>query len=187
MESVWVTARLKKGVTIAEAQADIDPIIRDLAARSPNQYPAQWRVDLMSFKETFPSGISTILWVMFAAVGLLLLIAVQTYRICCWRALPRERRRLRCVRRSERADTTVPAAPHREPGARIERRRARRVALMGGTEGDLAIHPAGRHSRRIGDCAEHAGADIQLHDLPGDYADCRIRSGAACCRAVNSR
>jgi len=75
VESVWVTARLKAGVTAARARADIDPIIRDLAARYPARYPAKWRVDLISFKETFPSGIRTILWIMFGAVGLLLLIA----------------------------------------------------------------------------------------------------------------
>jgi predicted permease len=49
--------------------------VRDLAARNPTRYPAKWRVDLTSFKETFPSGIRTILWIMFGAVGLLLLIA----------------------------------------------------------------------------------------------------------------
>lgn len=75
VNSVWVTARLKPGVTTARARADVDPIIRDLAARYPTRYPAKWRIDLTSFKETFPSGISSILWIMFGAVGLLLLIA----------------------------------------------------------------------------------------------------------------
>jgi putative ABC transport system permease protein len=75
VDSVWVTARLKAGATAASARANLDPIIRDLAARHPTRYPAKWRVDLVSFKETFPSGISTILWIMFGAVGLLLLIA----------------------------------------------------------------------------------------------------------------
>ena len=75
VESVWVTGRLKPGLTAAKAGADLDPIIRDLAARYPDRYPAKWRVELISFKETFPSGISTILWIMFGAVGLLLLIA----------------------------------------------------------------------------------------------------------------
>ncbi|HEV3199603.1 MAG TPA: ABC transporter permease [Bryobacteraceae bacterium] len=72
---IWVTARLKAGVSPARARADVDPIIRDLAARNPTRYPAKWRVDLTSFKETFPSGIRAILWIMFGAVGLLLLIA----------------------------------------------------------------------------------------------------------------
>lgn len=73
--SVWVTARRKPGVTEAQAQADLDPIFRDLALRSPARYPKNWRVSLVTFKETFPSGIRPILWIMFGAVGLLLLIA----------------------------------------------------------------------------------------------------------------
>ena len=75
VNSIWVTARRKAGVTDAQAQADLDPIFRDLAQRSPERYPKQWRVQLVTFKETFPSGIRTILWIMFGAVGLLLLIA----------------------------------------------------------------------------------------------------------------
>ena len=75
VDSVWVTARLKPGISIARAQADLDPIIRDLSARYPTRYPKKWRIDLISFKETFPSGIRSILWIMFGAVGLLLLIA----------------------------------------------------------------------------------------------------------------
>src|SRR5260370_4447644 len=41
--SVWVTARKKPGVTDAQAQADLDPIFRDLARRSPATYPKEWR------------------------------------------------------------------------------------------------------------------------------------------------
>jgi len=75
VSNVHVTARRKPGVTEAQAQAALDPVIRDLAARFPARYPAKWRVELITFKETFPSGIRQILWIMFAAVGLLLLIA----------------------------------------------------------------------------------------------------------------
>ncbi len=75
VSSMQVTARRKAGVTPARAAADLDPIIRDLAVRFPARYPPKWRVDLVTFKETFPSGIRQVLWIMFAAVGLLLLIA----------------------------------------------------------------------------------------------------------------
>ena len=70
-----VTARRKPGIGNAQAQTDLDPIIRDLAAKSPARYPKQWRVELITFKETFPSDIREVLWIMFGAVGLLLLIA----------------------------------------------------------------------------------------------------------------
>lgn len=70
-----VTARLKPGVSPSQAEADLAPIFQDLAKTFPGRYPASWRVSLVSFKETFPSDIRNILWIMFAAVGLLLLMA----------------------------------------------------------------------------------------------------------------
>lgn len=70
-----ITARRKPGITAAQAEAGLDPILRDLAKRFPDRYPKQWRVELISFKETFPSAIRQTLWILFAAVGLLLLIA----------------------------------------------------------------------------------------------------------------
>jgi len=67
--------RLKPNVTDAHAEADLRPIIADLKRREPTQFPDAWRVGLLSFKETFPSSIRQNLWIMFGAVGLLLLIA----------------------------------------------------------------------------------------------------------------
>ncbi len=75
VQNLQVTARRKTGVNNAQAQTDLSPIISDLAQRSPNNYPQKWRVELIPFKELFPSDIRNILWIMFAAVGLLLLIA----------------------------------------------------------------------------------------------------------------
>jgi putative ABC transport system permease protein len=75
VRGVHVLGRLKPGVTEPQAEADLRPIIADLKAREPAQFPDTWRVGLLSFKETFPSGIRGDLWVLFGAVGLLLLIA----------------------------------------------------------------------------------------------------------------
>jgi predicted permease len=72
---VHVLGRLKPGVTAAQAEADLQPIVADLAAREPDQFPEKWRVGLLSFEETFPSSIREALWILFGAVGLLLLIA----------------------------------------------------------------------------------------------------------------
>jgi putative ABC transport system permease protein len=73
--TVHLLGRLKPGVTEARAEADLNPIVSDLARRAPTQFPQTWRVGLLSFKETFPSSIRDDLWVLFGAVGLLLLIA----------------------------------------------------------------------------------------------------------------
>ena len=75
VRSVHLLGRLKPGVTDAQAEADLRPIIEDLQKREPGQFPDKWRVDLLPFKDTFPSGIQQDIWVLFGAVALLLLIA----------------------------------------------------------------------------------------------------------------
>jgi putative ABC transport system permease protein len=75
IRNVHLLGRVKPGVNEARAEADLKPIIEDLARREPAQFPKSLRVGLLSFKETFPSSIRQNLWVLFGAVGLLLLIA----------------------------------------------------------------------------------------------------------------
>jgi predicted permease len=75
VRGVHLLGRLKPGVTEAHAEADLRPIIADLKKMEPTQFPDNWRVGLLSFKETFPSSIRENLWILFGAVGLLLLIA----------------------------------------------------------------------------------------------------------------
>jgi predicted permease len=75
VHDVDLMARLKPGVTLPQAQTDLRPIFEELAQRNPNDFPKQWRIELRTFKETYPSGITDALWILFGAVGLLLLIA----------------------------------------------------------------------------------------------------------------
>lgn len=75
VQSVHLLGRLKAGISDAQAEADLRPIIADLQKREPKQFPEQWRVGIQPFSETFRSGIIRDLWVLFGAVGLLLLIA----------------------------------------------------------------------------------------------------------------
>jgi putative ABC transport system permease protein len=76
VRNAHLLGRLKPGVTELQAEADIRPIIQTLIEREPTQFPrGNWRVGLLSFKETFPSSIRNDLWILFGAVGLLLLIA----------------------------------------------------------------------------------------------------------------
>jgi putative ABC transport system permease protein len=75
VQAVHLLGRLKPGVTDAQAEADLHPIIADLQTREPRQFPEQWRVGIQPFSETFRSGIIGDLWVLFGAVALLLLIA----------------------------------------------------------------------------------------------------------------
>src|SRR5499426_120955 len=75
VRGVHLLGRLKPGVSEAKAEVDLRPIIEELKKREPAQFPDNWRVGLLSFKETFPSSIRQNLWILFGAVGLLLLIA----------------------------------------------------------------------------------------------------------------
>ena len=76
VRTVHLLGRVKPGITEARAEADLKPIVEDLARKEPTQFPSSsLRVGLLSFKETFPSSIRENLWVLFGAVGLLLLIA----------------------------------------------------------------------------------------------------------------
>lgn len=74
VQFVHVTGRLKPGVNDARAEADLRPIVDEMKRRAPASFPAEYRVGLLSFADTFPSGITEELWALFAAVGLLLLI-----------------------------------------------------------------------------------------------------------------
>lgn len=74
VRNVHLLGRLKPGVTAARASADLLPIVTDISRRNP-QGPQDVRADLLSFEETFPSSIREDLWILFGAVGLLLLIA----------------------------------------------------------------------------------------------------------------
>ena len=70
---VHVLARLKPGVTPAR-EADLTPVIDHMREQAPASFGSQYRVGLLSFADTFPSGISDVLRALFAAMGLLLLI-----------------------------------------------------------------------------------------------------------------
>lgn len=89
---VHLLGRLKPGVTETQAETDLRPIIADLQQREPAAFPAKWRVGLLSFKETFPSGIREVLWILFGAVGMLLLIAcANVSNLLLTRAASRQR------------------------------------------------------------------------------------------------
>jgi putative ABC transport system permease protein len=69
-----VVARLKPGVTFAQAKADLDRIARTLQERYPADDARKIGVNLYPLHEEIVSDYTRLLWVVFAAVSILLLI-----------------------------------------------------------------------------------------------------------------
>jgi predicted permease len=69
--------RLKPGVTVAQAQSRLDGYVAELARQYPAAYPAaaRWTLRLVAVKEDLVGPQRTELFILFGAVGLVLLIA----------------------------------------------------------------------------------------------------------------
>src|SRR5262249_38295783 len=70
----WMLGRLRPGSTVAQAQAQLDTIQRRLAQSYPAT-DANWNVLVTPLLEEFVGNVRTSLWVLFAAVAFVLLIA----------------------------------------------------------------------------------------------------------------
>ena len=68
-------AKLKPGVTIQQAQADVEVIARRLAKVYPKNYPKNFSVQVISWLDSLVGQFRKTLYTIAAAVGLLLLIA----------------------------------------------------------------------------------------------------------------
>jgi predicted permease len=71
----WFQARVKRGVTLQQVQADIDVIAHRLARQYPKNYPEQFTVQVETWLDSLVGSFRTTLYTLAAAVALLLLIA----------------------------------------------------------------------------------------------------------------
>ena len=75
--SRWFQARLRRGVTIEAAEAQMNVIARRRAAAFPTDYPEKGRVQVITIIDWVVGRFRQTLYTLFAAVGLLVVIA------CC--------------------------------------------------------------------------------------------------------
>ena len=100
--SLDVFGRLADGVTIAQAQSEMDTIARKLAGDFPDTNK-DFGAHVMTFNERMNGGpIKLVFLSLMGAVAFVLLIACANVAICCWRAGRGGRGRCRSGSRSAR-------------------------------------------------------------------------------------
>ncbi len=73
----WLQARLKHGISLSQAEAQLGVIAKRLAQRYPDRYPKKFKIKVVSVIDWVVGKFRLVLYTLFGAVGLLLLIA------CC--------------------------------------------------------------------------------------------------------
>jgi putative ABC transport system permease protein len=92
-EVIWAMARLKKGVTLQAAAADVDAILHRLAQANPGEhYPQRFKVVTRTLLDFVVGDFKKTLYALLAAVSMLLLIACSNVgNLLLARATVRER------------------------------------------------------------------------------------------------
>jgi putative ABC transport system permease protein len=91
-ERWFILGRLKHGVTVEQASADLTSIVNPLAKLRPQDYPTQFQMFAVPFGHSGGGHIESTLYTVLAAVGLLLLIAcVNVANLMLARATSREK------------------------------------------------------------------------------------------------
>ena len=74
-QHLQMVGRLKPGVSIKEANAELNSIMRDIVREHPKDYDARTVIRVMPLQDYVVGRVSTALWILLGAVGLVLLIA----------------------------------------------------------------------------------------------------------------
>ena len=90
---IWACARLRKGVSLHAAAADVDAILHRMAQANPGElYPKQFTIVARTLLDFVVGDFSRVLYVLLAAVSMLLLIACgNVANLLLARATVRER------------------------------------------------------------------------------------------------
>jgi putative ABC transport system permease protein len=91
-ERWFLLARLKPGVSMAQAGADLTAVANRLAKLRPQDYPAQFQVQVAQIGHSVTGHVESTLYIVLVAVGLLLLIGcVNVANLMLARATAREK------------------------------------------------------------------------------------------------
>jgi putative ABC transport system permease protein len=74
-QHLQLIARLKPGVSAEQAKAELNTILRDIVREHPKDYDARTVITVMPLRDYMVGRVSTALWVLLGAVGMVLLIA----------------------------------------------------------------------------------------------------------------
>jgi predicted permease len=75
------TIRLRPGVTYAAANAELQPLLEQFAKETPSHFPKKFRVHLKGLNEQYVAHLGHSLFLLFGAVGLLLVIGCANVSI----------------------------------------------------------------------------------------------------------
>src|SRR6516164_3799734 len=75
------TIRLRPGVTHAAANAELQPLLEQFAKETPSHFPKKFRVHVKGLNEQYAAHLGHSLFLLFGAVGLLLLIGCANVSI----------------------------------------------------------------------------------------------------------
>jgi predicted permease len=79
--SFGCSIKLRPGVTAAQADAELQPLIEQFAKESPSHYPGSFRVDLRSIVDLYARPLGPTLYLLLGAVASLLLIGCANVSI----------------------------------------------------------------------------------------------------------
>ncbi|MGH9743176.1 MAG: ABC transporter permease [Candidatus Acidiferrum sp.] len=73
--------KLRPGVTVAQANAELQPLMEEFAKEAPDRYPEKFRVDLRNILDLYARPLGPILYLLLGAVASLLLIGCANVSI----------------------------------------------------------------------------------------------------------
>jgi len=74
-QHLQLIGRMKQGVSVEQARAELNTILRDIVRENPKEYDPRTVIAMMPLRDYLVGRVKTALWVLLAAVGMVLLIA----------------------------------------------------------------------------------------------------------------